>query len=84
MGFESKMLYDLHFEMLFHKLMFKFFITTTKIAIGYIELTPFNKGNLWKIRKFYGYYHVYYGTKKICYCSTILSVYKIVNKLPNQ
>ena len=63
----------------------KFFWTETKRAYDYCEITPYNKGFLWKIRCFYdGHYDVYFGTVKKCYATTIQDALNFINKrLPN-
>lgn len=72
MGLDQTMLYDLSI-MIYSCKGLRGFYTDTKSARGkYVEFTPFNKGNLWKIRYFYyGYFKVYFGTKEIAYCTTL-------------
>lgn len=46
--------------------------TDTSKAIDWIEITPYNKGNLWKIRCLFNKtFHVYYGTVRTVYCTTL-------------
>lgn len=80
MGIKQKLYYDFAIEIMFTKVGFKYFNTTTKRTVGYIEITPFNKGNLTKIRKYHDHYEVWYATRKIAYCTTLLSVYKLITK----
>jgi len=50
--------------------------------VDYVELSPYNKGNLYKIRVAFSQgliFNVYYGTKHIAYCTTLKSALKIVN-----
>lgn len=59
----------------------KFFWTDTRRAYNYAELTPYNKGNLWKIRCFSnGHFDVYFGTVKKAYCTTIQDALKLISK----
>jgi hypothetical protein len=72
MGLDHKMYYDLYFMLSINYGPDGFF-TDTKAARGkYVEFTPYNKGNLWKLRYFYnGHFRVFFGTKEIAYCTTL-------------
>lgn len=58
-----------------------FFLTSTPKARGkYREYTPFNKGNLWKIRYYLpGHFKVFYGTIEKAYCTTFTDCLKVIN-----
>lgn len=61
----------------------KIYWTDTRRAYDYAEITPYNKGSLWKVRCFaQGHYHVYYGTVKKAYCTTIQEVINFINIKP--
>ena len=79
MGLDQKMLYDLNIMIYSCKGLHGFY-TDTKAARGkYVEFTPFNKGNLWKLRYFYhGYFRLYFGTKEIAYCTTLKDCLQII------
>jgi len=72
MGLDQKMYYDFWF-MIYKCDGLHGFFTDTKAARGkYIEFTPYNKGNLWKLRYFHqGYFNVFFGTTQIAYCTTL-------------
>lgn len=58
-----------------------FFWTDTPKAFDYAELTPYNKGCLWKIRIFLDdHCAVYYGTVKKAWCTTIHDAIKFIPK----
>lgn len=71
MGIDQKM--DFEFRFLALNSGFRFFNTSTPKARGkYVEYTPFNIGNLWKIRYYLGgYFKVFYGTQEKAYCTTL-------------
>lgn len=75
MGVQKKLDWDFIFEWSLGDTTrkIKFWDTTTKKAIDYREYTPFNKGGLWKVRKFFKFFHVYYGTQKMAYCTSLNS-----------
>ena len=81
MGFKSKLIYDFSFESILYGCDFRYFFTDTKIAIDYVEITPFNKGCLIKVRIYKGYYNIYLGTKKISYCSTYISMVREIKNI---
>lgn len=79
MSVKSKIIFDSYFMLRETKI--KFFWTDTPKAIDHAELTPYNKGNLWKIRCFYdGSCRVYYGTIKKAWCTTIIDAINFINK----
>lgn len=77
-GTRGKLSFDFEIERRMIGDKIKWFQTTTKKAKGYIERTPFNKGNLWKVRKYMQHYDVYFGTKKVAYCTNLESVIKTI------
>jgi hypothetical protein len=81
MSLKSKIDLDTAVAFLYFGIKIRKFYTDTKRAYDYTEITPYNKGNLWKIRCFYqGYYHVYYGTFKKAYCTTIQDAINFILK----
>lgn len=71
---------DISCVIAFHKIKGRFFHTETRKAYDYIELTPYNKGNLWKIRCFHHHFRVYYGTQNRAYCTTLQDCLKLIPK----
>ena len=81
MGFKQAIMYNTSLRLVGVKM--KCFWTDTRRAYDYAEITPYNKGNLWKIRCFYdGHYDVYHGTIKKAYCTTIQDVINFINIKP--
>lgn len=79
MGLKEKIRADTYFRLIGIKM--KLYWTDTRRAYDYAEITPYNKGSLWKIRCFaQGHYHVYYGTVKKSYCTTIQDAINFINK----
>jgi hypothetical protein len=83
MSIQKSILFSVH--LFFHIIGVKrYFDTTPKIRgkyVDYIEITPYSKGGLWKIRCLYNRsFHLYYGTKKICWCSDLKSAIKEINR----
>lgn len=82
-GLKQKLTYEFILEMMLYNAEFKYFDTTTRRAIDYIEFTLYNKGNLVKLRKYFKKYEVWYATKKICCCSNLASALKEINNFKN-
>lgn len=79
MGLKNKIIWDTTFAL--REIKGRFFWTDTRRAYDYAEITPYSKGSLWKIRCFpQGHYHVYYGTVKKVYCTTIQDAINFINK----
>lgn len=71
---------DVQVELQVHEIDGRFFFTETRQAHDYIELTPYNKGNIWKIRCFKHSFHVYFGTTIKAYCTTIRDAIRFITK----
>lgn len=88
MSFEQRFRFELYVEMTTLDLKFRYFETTStprNKTNQYIEITPFSKGGLYKIRCFFSKkYDLYYGTRKICYCSDFRSAMGEINRLTNK
>lgn len=80
MGMQQKIMWDVSCMKEFHKIPGRMFYTDTKKAHDYIEITPYNKGNLWKIRCFFNYFHIYHGTIRKAYCSTFIDAINFIPK----
>lgn len=79
MGLDQKM--QLDFAFLAHNINLNGFFTSTNKAFDYLEFTPYNKGNLYKIRYYYkGYFKVFYGTTQRAYCTNLHDCLKIINQ----
>lgn len=79
MSLKGKIAWDVYFQL--RSMNIRVFWTDTKTALEYAEITPINKGNLWKIRCFCnGHYDVYYGTIKKAYCTTIQDTLKFIQQ----
>lgn len=78
MSWEHMLMYQ--FDIIrFQNRLFGFYTTSSK-ANGYIEFTPYSKGNLWKIR-FYGkMFKVFYGTKDIAYTTSLQDCIKLIKQ----
>lgn len=71
MGLEQKMVFDLMF-MIHHEGLYGFNTNQKASKAKYLEFTPYNKGNLFKLRYYpEGHFKVFYGTKEIAYCTTL-------------
>jgi hypothetical protein len=81
MGTDQKMDWDFKFMVHYMKLGVAFYPTSTPKSFGkYREYTPYNKGNLWKIRYYLpSYFKVFYGTIEKAYCTTITDCLKVIN-----
>lgn len=78
MGLQYRLLCE--FDIIRSQIKLYGFYTTSSRANGYIEFTPYNKGNLWKIR-FYGkMYKVFYGTKDISYTTSLQDCITLINQ----
>lgn len=78
MGLEQKMVFDFMF-MMQHEKLHGFITNRRSLNSKYIEFTPYNKGNLWKLRYFYeGHFKVFYGTKETAYCTTLKDCLSII------
>lgn len=82
MGVDQKMDWDFKFMVHVLELGAYFYSTSTPKALGkYREYTPFNKGNLWKIRYYFnGHFKVFYGTKEKAYCTSLSDCLKIAKQ----
>lgn len=78
-GLQQKIVFDFFVALDYYKNKDRFFPTDTKVANDYVEYTPYNKGNLWKIRLYFNKIDVYYGTKKKAYTTNIQDALKFIN-----
>jgi hypothetical protein len=78
MGLHQKIAFDFRL-MLCNNKVNGYFTNTNQSKGRYVEFTPYNKGNLYKIRYYRdGYLKVFYGTKELAYCTTIKDCLQII------
>lgn len=71
---------------LLHIGLFRQRVDNTRLYIGktrtknYLEVTPFSRGGLWKIRFFTNHSDVYHGTQKQAYCTDFNSAVRFIKE----
>lgn len=80
MALRQKLWFDLQIEVYSSGIKGKWFDTTTKYDKDCIWITPFNKGNLWKIKRTFKCYYVYYGTFNKIYATSFKDCLNYINK----
>jgi hypothetical protein len=75
MGMISRLRFDFELERYAIDNKWKwFYVRHVHNLNSYIEYAPKNKGNLYKVRKYFNHFEVWYGTKRAAYCSHLYSV----------
>ena len=76
MGLSGKMMFDVSIELYESGLRIRTFTFYYKQLLW---VTPYYKGNLWKIKVIAKHhYHVYHGTKDVAYCTTLKDCFKLI------
>lgn len=81
MGLKQKLTFELSIEFSLLAPKRKIFNTTTNHD-NCIWITPFNKGNLWKIKRTYQAFYVYYGTIQKIYATSLKDCLNFINQQP--
>lgn len=77
-SFQEKLWHDFMFSDVMSRQKIKWFYTSTKKAFDYAEFTPFNKGCLFKIRRYSTHFKVFFGTKELCYSTSLADCLKVI------